>query len=785
MARRDKPGVAKVYEFYGHWLTEALGPGDSLLTPGVAIWTSENLAALDGVYVDAESEEHIPGKYLDRLLVQLKGQSDGAIQLMAEVHVVHFLMLSSAALLPATKIQYLRQILSLVPEPPAIPESIERAMAHGIVHPGMFTISRPDVGVTWLIRFSRRWKEQSSQEQGRLASDPWELREFVATIGLPGSSTRSEAPRRSLLHLAQPDTFEPIVSHGHPARIIQRFGAETGVTETDEDRALLQIREALTPRFSRNFHWYEEPNAMWNKDQKEWDAYLGWCRRFRELADFDVQERDYKLAAAQRMGLAREALLAGDDGWPQLLRKGFNNQNVTAWQAHDAFAKWAEAEPAAAATALRAIWQGSDEPGDRIAALQEQMPDDLVSTPGQRLNLASFLLMAERPHDWPPAKVTAIKSAWALSGWAAAANADDPAVLYRHFVAFCQELCHDVGPLRDPLDAQSAMWSIYHSAKPEDRPASWSDELWQSFLAYRGGTVTDVKNGEDDDDPTGPDEPAWRRRRYETFLAGWQEDVEAQVLHARREAVRATSPVEAGRLLDELEAGGTAKGMAQAMHLNVALPTNLRSGSHQMFVTHIANKAADQANAAQRLAAAYRAPVDGEQAEEKLADLHDLVSSMDGVAPWSVGMVPLAASCFWAALEPDRWPPLWRSAEKPLKALGWFGPSDDPAGRYSNYRTVIEELSDNVYAVPEVLVWVREHHVVGVDPSGAGPTQPWPAPSTSRGRNTPTKRRAPRPRPRPRHLWVTCECCHTAWPSEWSRPSGTRSRSFRPAPGTA
>lgn len=47
MAQSTKPGAERIYGIHRRWLTDTLPNGDSLLTPGSAVWIDENLGELD------------------------------------------------------------------------------------------------------------------------------------------------------------------------------------------------------------------------------------------------------------------------------------------------------------------------------------------------------------------------------------------------------------------------------------------------------------------------------------------------------------------------------------------------------------------------------------------------------------------------------------------------------------------------------------------------------------------------------------------------------------------
>ncbi len=149
MARLTRAGTDRIYTVHRRWLTEVL-PGDSLLTPGKPIWSEEHLLELQEHFVD--NPDLTGGKtFLEKLRDQLAPASPHAVQLMAELHVVHFLLVWTGAISASKKIQDLEAILSWMPNPPAIPEGIRLAMEPGLVHPGQWVLTRRDVQLSWLI----------------------------------------------------------------------------------------------------------------------------------------------------------------------------------------------------------------------------------------------------------------------------------------------------------------------------------------------------------------------------------------------------------------------------------------------------------------------------------------------------------------------------------------------------------------------------------------------------------------------------------------------------------
>ena len=274
-----------IYAMHARWLTEVLGPGDSLFTPGTAIWTKGHLDELERAFV--AHPDTTPGRrYEEKLRDQLAGVSPEAKQLMAELHAVHFLMIWVGAISAATKVSILNAILAWMPAPPDVPADVVQAMAPGLVHPGTWVMTRRDTQITWLIRFSSAWKELPEPQRQALVADPWALKEFTGRVDAPSANSAQMA----VLHLAHPDAFDPIVSADHKHWITTRF-ADVAGTSPDVDRRLLSIRAALTPEYGEGFDWYDDWLVrLWWKNGKDWKSFLRWLEHSRANADRPAPE---------------------------------------------------------------------------------------------------------------------------------------------------------------------------------------------------------------------------------------------------------------------------------------------------------------------------------------------------------------------------------------------------------------------------------------------------------------------------------------------------------------
>lgn len=162
-----------------------------------------------------------------------------------------------------------------------------------------------------------------------------------------------------------------------------------------DDEALLEDLEAVLRTYDR-----------YSVDEK-WAGAVTLCSSLlRDRAAFEAEEIDYKLKIVKRIREAPDPRLPpGEFGL--FLRRAFANShnNLTNWQAHDQFTRWAAADPHNAQVAVSALLE--DEPVERrIDDFLEWVPDSAVSGLGTRVSMASFLLMGIDPATYPMYKPT-------------------------------------------------------------------------------------------------------------------------------------------------------------------------------------------------------------------------------------------------------------------------------------------------------------------------------------------------------------------------------------------
>jgi len=228
MTQPPSSSVLGVIEQTGRELVEAgLGRGDSLLTPGHSIWTLGHLNELAKDFVD--NPDAGSGSFFEKLQTQLKDTSAGAIQLFAELFILNVLPLVNVS--GYLKVQNTKAILELCDPPVTLPEAIENALrAEGAYHGGQAFTSNRWRQLAYLIEACRHILSLPPDERETALHDPLMFRSAVRAV-----KTGQRAQRQSLLYLAFPDYYLPIVNVDHLRRIRDAFAPQyLGHDATDD-----------------------------------------------------------------------------------------------------------------------------------------------------------------------------------------------------------------------------------------------------------------------------------------------------------------------------------------------------------------------------------------------------------------------------------------------------------------------------------------------------------------------------------------------------------------------
>jgi len=229
---------------------------DSLFTPGVPIWSTANLTELKQRFIDQPDESS--ASFEDKLTKQLAGAGDPAVQLMAEMLYIYFMV--AEQMHGKTKLNNIRQILKWMKQPVEVPGTLVLAADQGLTNTGTFYLTNKPFQLWFLIHAGLAWRQRPRADRESLLADPWAFKAFLLKV----PDTRAAPMRMAMLHFVFPDTFEIIISATHK-RLISAGFPDIAPGEKDEDRKLLAIKQTLP----------SEPKTIWIFYRKEitrlWD----------------------------------------------------------------------------------------------------------------------------------------------------------------------------------------------------------------------------------------------------------------------------------------------------------------------------------------------------------------------------------------------------------------------------------------------------------------------------------------------------------------------------------
>jgi len=151
-----------------------------------------------------------------------------------------------------------------------LPDRVLEAFTGGIANPGTWYLARPDVQLTFLVRFAVALTALSDEERQAATSDPWRFRDLLQTIPLASGYGQ----RAALLHLMFPDTFESIVASHDKGRILDFYADRLKSRTGDDDRDMLALRAALTEGHGEPYYFYRPPGDGWRPKKATTPGWL-------------------------------------------------------------------------------------------------------------------------------------------------------------------------------------------------------------------------------------------------------------------------------------------------------------------------------------------------------------------------------------------------------------------------------------------------------------------------------------------------------------------------------
>ena len=176
----------------------------------------------------------------------------------------------------------------------------------------------------------------------------------------------------------------------------------------------------------------------------------------------------YKAAVIADLARARDAVLTGKDGWPDLVKNGLDC-NLSDWRPRQAITQWLDRQPEDARAALREFWaEGDILPEKRIDAFVAKVPRDDNNNfkgTGTKLREVSVLLMAF-PEGYPPFKSTEFNTAYKYMEYETLPSRTPEGAMYRHALDFIDQIVarakeQNLERPKDRLDAQSLVWTMH------------------------------------------------------------------------------------------------------------------------------------------------------------------------------------------------------------------------------------------------------------------------------------------------------------------------------------
>ena len=489
-SRRAGGGKERVYAAAGKWVDRALRTDDSLFTPGEPIWSRRWLGELRRRFLDRPDEwrgRDFFGK-LERLLA---GSPAQVYQLMGEVIYVSYLVVlhrGRGGMSESKKRERIEQVLGWSPRPTKGPDDCDDGLAPGLVHPGPRFTANFGLQFGYFIELVEQWKEGEPDERLLDSKDSeaaWEFKRFVMGVDwrgplrtrLPNSRTPQQA---TVLHLVHPDTFEAILSDDHKNKIAERFALFVTVPTEDVDRKLVQVRRGLEAEVERDFSFYDGDifNRWSTLTADPWDDFVRRARRYVDSGRLESEEIAYKLEMGEELVVARSAVLARADGWPDVLKRALRARegNPITWQLLSNFNRWSVDYSEEALSALKALWSQDDSTlTERIHGFSNGLPRSAVrGATGNRTNVISVLLMGVDVEQFPPFRLRLFNEAYDSTGFDRPEAEVDEAAVYEHAPAFLDRFIDEAAEreleLRHRLDAQSVIWGMSGDPPPPRPP---------------------------------------------------------------------------------------------------------------------------------------------------------------------------------------------------------------------------------------------------------------------------------------------------------------------------
>jgi 5-methylcytosine-specific restriction protein B len=250
MARAQGERGAYFYPSAELFVDQALRQDGSMFTPGVAVWTEQNLQDLyERLVLNADDTKDL--SFTEKLEQQLHGAPPSIYQLSAELMYVHLLIAAGNINGPAKR-SLINTILYWSPQPVRMPSKLDQALDYGLARVGVAYLTFRQFQIQFLIEVMIAWKRLSISQRNAYLHDPWAFKDFLFQQPI----SHAYAQREALLHMVFPDTFEAIVSRDHKNQFAKKFKQYAATQEEDVDRQLLAIQRGYQAQTGKEMWFY-------------------------------------------------------------------------------------------------------------------------------------------------------------------------------------------------------------------------------------------------------------------------------------------------------------------------------------------------------------------------------------------------------------------------------------------------------------------------------------------------------------------------------------------------
>lgn len=250
-------------------LSHLFGDGRSVIDPTCVIWTgtaAEHLRAAIQDNMDLSSDT-----FFEKLRKQLDGAPREVILLAAEA--AYLRSLPVMGLRPETKLGYIEDMLSWLPDNPPVPEPLRLCLQlKGAFQGGQGYNQFFWQHLIWIAHFTKTWVSLDDLQRRNAREDPWTMRTITQRVEYAQPSIAN-----TLKFLAFPFVFEYLISDRHKKAVLRGLKGLAPSVELsgDLDHDLYLLRQELQQKDAKRINWFDEPwYSSWQ--ERAWEGTRAW-----------------------------------------------------------------------------------------------------------------------------------------------------------------------------------------------------------------------------------------------------------------------------------------------------------------------------------------------------------------------------------------------------------------------------------------------------------------------------------------------------------------------------